>query len=93
MQHNNRVKEAKINREELGITEVKNVTNMQYRFIREREVTQKNQIFLVFKSSFLAKIKQLESNGHCIEAQKAIIKWIDENWEDMYDQMIRKSKN
>ena len=66
MKHSQHLKKATKNREELGITEDYNSKNMMLRFIQEDEVTQKNQMFLVFKAQFLAKIKQLEANKHCL---------------------------
>lgn len=33
------------------------------RFCKEDEVAKKNQIFLIFKGAFLAKMKQIDQNG------------------------------
>ena len=88
MKHNHHLQKANKNREELGITEDFTSKHMMLRFIQEDEVTQKNQIFLVFKAQFLAKIKQLEANKHCLQTQRKIFLWIEQNWEDMYEKML-----
>ena len=58
------------------------------RFCKENEVLEKNQIFLNFKGKFLAQMKQIEQNGQKIKVQKKLEKWIEDNQDEMYDQML-----
>ena len=56
MEHSDRCKSASITRESMGINTDKK-QKMFLRFCKEDEVVNKNQIFLIFKGSFLAKMK------------------------------------
>lgn len=62
------------------------------RYCKEDEVLQKNRIFLMFKSQFLAKMQHINSNGHNMQLFRRISIWIENNWEELYEQMITKAK-
>lgn len=54
------------------------------RFCKEDEVAKKNQIFLIFKGAFLAKMKQIDQNGQSLNIQNKVYNWVDENYEKLY---------
>jgi len=66
---------------------------MFLRFCKEDEVIEKNQIFLIFKGAFLAKMKQIDSNGQNQIMLTKISSWVDDNWEQMYEEMMEKQKD
>ena len=63
---------------------------MFLRFCKEDEVVEKNQIFLIFKGAFLAKMKQIDANGQNQNVLTKINSWIDDNWEQMYEELKQK---
>ena len=91
--HNERVQNASINRENFGIQIDSKKPKLFVRFCKEDEVVSKNQIFLVFKGAFLAKMKQIDQNGQSIQIQHDIYNWVDENYERIYNEHIGKSNN
>lgn len=66
---------------------------MFLRYCKEDEVIEKNQIFLIFKGAFLAKMKQIDSNGQNQTMLTKISSWVDDNWEQMYEEMMEKQKD
>ena len=54
------------------------------RYYKEDEVVEKNQIFLVFKGAFLAKLKQIDSNGQNINFMQKLDKWLDAYVDEHY---------
>ena len=75
--------------DKLGITcsksSSKHNKQLFVRYCKEEEVMEKNRIFLLFKSQFLAKMQHINSNGHNLLLFKKINVWIEDNWEDLYE--------
>lgn len=89
IKHTNMLKKASINRENLGINHQQDKKmEMFLRYCKEEEVIQKNQIFLMFKGTFLAKLKMIESNSQNMVLTGKLQSWIDQNFEKLYDKMI-----
>ena len=63
MKHDDIMKKAQVNRASLGISKEFQRQRLLVRYCKEDEVVEKNQIFLLFKSKFLAKIKNINQNG------------------------------
>ena len=81
MKHDNLVRKAQTNREILGISREFQRQRLLTRYCKEEEVVEKNQVFLIFKGQFLAKLKNINQNGQCMRIQGRIDSWIEENWE------------
>lgn len=54
------------------------------RFCPAHEVEKKNDKFLIFKGSFLAKISNLKKNGEKTQLMKKVSTWIDDNFDKLY---------
>ena len=61
---------------------------MYLKFCKDEDVTLKNQVFLIFKAAFLAKIKSNYANGLSQVTQGRIQGWIDDNIDDLYDELL-----
>lgn len=60
---------------------------MFLRYCKEDEIVEKNHIFLVFKGAFLAKLKQLDSNGQNINVMQKIDVWLDDYVDEFYEKL------
>lgn len=87
MEHDGRFRRAQITRANLGISQEFQRQKLLTRYCKEQEVVEKNQVFLVFKGQFLAKLKNISSNGQCMRVQGKVDSWIEQNWEELYNKM------
>ena len=63
IEHKERSRMAQNNKDNMGISSEQKKFRMFLRYCKEDEVMKKNHVFLVFKGAFLAKLKQIDSNG------------------------------
>lgn len=66
-------------------SEKQKVNRLYVRYCKEDEVVEKNQIFLIFKGAFLAKLKQIDSNGQNINVMQKIDSWLDNYVDELYE--------
>lgn len=78
IEHKERQRQAQANKENMGMNQEIKKYRMFLRYCKEDEVVEKNHIFLVFKGAFLAKLKQLDSNGQNINVMRKLDHWLEE---------------